>query len=60
MQTGSGDSTWWRRSGGWSPTTGNRLVVDVLLRTLSSTRTMIILRIRYAEDRLQEAISSGV
>ena len=38
----------------------NRLVVDVLLRTLKPTHTVIILRIRYAEDRLQEAISSGV
>ncbi len=38
----------------------NRLVVDVLLRTLKPTHTMIILRIRYAEDRLLEAISSGV
>ena len=38
----------------------NRLVVDVLLRTLKPTHTVIILRIRYAEDRLHEAISSGV
>ena len=38
----------------------NRLVVDVLLRTLKPTHTVIILRIRYAEDRLREAISSGV
>ena len=38
----------------------NRLVVDVLLRALKPTQTVIILRIRYAEDRLQEAISSGV
>ena len=41
----------------WLP---NRLVVDVLLRTLKPTQTVIVLRIRYAEDRLQEAISSGV
>ena len=41
----------------WLP---NRLVVDVLLRTLRPTQTVIILRIRYAEDRLQEAISAGV
>ena len=38
----------------------NRLVVDVLLRTLRPTHTVIILRIRYAEDRLQEAISGDV
>ena len=38
----------------------NRLVVDVLLRPLRPTQTVIILRIRYAEDRLQEAISAGV
>ena len=38
----------------------NRLVVDVLLRTLKPTHTVIILRIRYAEDRLHEAIASGV
>ena len=38
----------------------NRLVVDVLIRTLKPTHTVIILRIRYAEDRLHEAISSGV
>ena len=38
----------------------NRLVVDVLLRALRPTQTVIVLRIRYAEDRLQEAISSGV
>lgn len=38
----------------------NRLVVDVLLRPLKPTHTVIILRIRYAEDRLQEAISAGV
>ena len=38
----------------------NRLVVDVLLRTLKPTHTVIILRIRYAEDRLWEAISAGV
>ena len=38
----------------------NRLVVDVLLRTLKPTHTIIIVRIRYAEDRLHEAISSGV
>ena len=41
----------------WLP---NRLVVDVLLRTLKPTHTVIILRIRYAEDRLREAISTGV
>ena len=35
-------------------------MVDVLLRALKPTQTVIILRIRYAEDRLQEAISSGV
>ena len=38
----------------------NRLVVDVLLRALKPTQTVIVLRIRYAEDRLQEAILSGV
>ena len=38
----------------------NRLVVDVLLRTLKPTHTVIILRIRYAEDRLREAIAAGV
>ena len=38
----------------------NRLVVDVLLRTLKPTHTVIILRVRYAEDRLWEAISAGV
>ncbi|MDE0446262.1 MAG: class I SAM-dependent methyltransferase [Spirochaetaceae bacterium] len=38
----------------------NRLVVDVLLRALRPTQTVIVLRIRYAEDRLREAISSGV
>ena len=38
----------------------NRLVVDVLLRTLKPTHTVIIVRIRYAEDRLWEAISAGV
>ena len=38
----------------------NRLVVDVLLRTLKPTHTVIILRIRYAEDRLWEAIAAGV
>ena len=38
----------------------NRLVVDVLLRTLKPTHTVIILRVRYAEDRLWEAIAAGV
>jgi methyltransferase (TIGR00027 family) len=38
----------------------NRIVVDVLLRTLKPTHTVIILRIRYSEDRLHEAISAGV
>ena len=38
----------------------NRLVVDVLLRTLKPTHTVIIVRIRYTEDRLWEAISAGV
>ncbi len=38
----------------------NRLMVNVLLRTLKPTHTVIILRIRYAEDRLWETISAGV
>jgi len=38
----------------------NRLVVDVVLRTLKPAHTVIIVRIRYAEDRLWEAISAGV
>ena len=36
----------------------NRLVVDVLLRTLKPT--VIIVRARYAEDRLWEAVSAGI
>ena len=38
----------------------NRLVVDVLLRTLKPTHTVIIVRARYAEDRLWKAVSAGV
>ena len=38
----------------------NRLVVDVLLRTLKPTHTEIIVRARYAEDRLWEAVSAGI
>ena len=38
----------------------NRLVVDVLLRTLKTTHTEIIVRARYAEDRLWEAVSAGI
>ena len=38
----------------------NRLVVDVVLRTLKPVHTVIVVRIRYAEDRLWEAISAGV
>jgi methyltransferase (TIGR00027 family) len=38
----------------------NRLVVDVLLRPLKPVHTVIIVRIRYAEDRLWEAIEAGV
>ena len=38
----------------------NRLVVDVLLRTLKPTHTVIIVRARYAEDRLWRAVSAGV
>ena len=38
----------------------NRLVVDVLLRTLKPVHTVIVVRARYAEDRLWEAVSAGV
>ena len=38
----------------------NRLVVDVLLRRLKPTHTVIIVRARYAEDRLWKAVSAGV
>ena len=38
----------------------NRLVVDVLLRTLKPTHTVIIVRARYAEDRLWQAVSAGI
>ena len=37
----------------------NRLVVDVVLRTLKPVHTVIIVRIRYAEDRLWEAVRLG-
>ena len=36
------------------------LVVDVVLRPLKPVHTVIVLRIRYAEDRLWEAVSAGV
>lgn len=38
----------------------NRLVVDVLLRTLKPTHMVIIVRARCAEDRLGQAVSAGV
>ena len=48
----------------WRQVANNRLlnwlVVDVLLRPLKPVQTVIIVRIRYAEDRLWEAITAGV